>query len=112
MTSMQLFRGMTGIDPELLVQAEKISAEPWRPQKRKTIRRPFLIAALIATMLMLAGCGIAYALRLRSLKIGEYHVPLSPLTKQPRKQPPHWPWMFCPCREYRIRLIIWPDRSG
>ncbi len=75
MTSMQLFRGMTGIDPELLVQVEKMSAEPWRPQKRKTIRRTFLIAALIATMLMLVGCGIAYALRLRSLKIGEYRVP-------------------------------------
>ena len=38
--------------------------------KRKTLRRPFLLAALIALMALLVGCAVVYALRLQDMSIG------------------------------------------
>ncbi|MGN0977211.1 MAG: hypothetical protein ACI4PH_04065, partial [Faecousia sp.] len=75
MTSIQLLKGFTGIDSELLVSVE---AQTCGQKDRKThcgIRRPLLLAALIALLLMLVGCGLVYVLRLQDLKIGERTVP-------------------------------------
>lgn len=41
------------------------------------IRRPLLLAALIALMLLLVGCSVAYVLHLQNLKIGEQTIPLT-----------------------------------
>lgn len=41
---------------------------------RKGIRRPLLIAALIAMMLLLVGCAVAYALSMQDIKIGEHSI--------------------------------------
>jgi len=45
-----------------------------KARKAKTIRRPLLVAAMIALMLLLVGCAVVYALRLQDLKIGEHTV--------------------------------------
>src|SRR5699024_7768899 len=37
-------------------------------------RRPLLIAALIALMLLLVGCGVVYVLKMQDLKLGEAQV--------------------------------------
>ena len=38
------------------------------------IRRPLLLAALIALMLLLVGCGIVYMLKMQNLKLGQSQV--------------------------------------
>ena len=38
---------------------------------RPTIRRPLLIAALIAMLLLLVGCAVAYVLSIQDMKVGE-----------------------------------------
>ena len=75
MTSIQLLKGFSEIDSQLLVSVEK---QIWGQKATKThgrMRRPFLLAALIALLLMLVGCGIAYVLNLQNLKIGEQTIP-------------------------------------
>ena len=75
MTSFQLLKGLTGIDAELLVSVEQQTGRQKEKKSRRGIHRPFQLAALIALMLMLVGCGIAYVLHLHDLKIGEQTVP-------------------------------------
>ncbi len=58
MTSFQLFRGLTGIDSELLESIEQLN---FRNRKRIPAKRILLIAAIIALMLLLVGCAVAYA---------------------------------------------------
>lgn len=38
----------------------------------RTLRRPLLIAAIVALMLLLMGCAVVYALRLQDMKLGEF----------------------------------------
>lgn len=75
MTSFQLLKGFTGIDSELLVSVEQQTGRQKEMKSQRGIRRPFLLAALIAILLMLVGCGIAYVLNLQDLKIGKQTVP-------------------------------------
>ena len=58
MTSFQLFKGLTDIDPEILESIER-----QRVQKRTGLpaKRIFLVAAIIALTLLLVGCAVAYA---------------------------------------------------
>lgn len=58
MTSFQLFKGLTDIDPEILESIEQQCV-----QKRTGLpaKRIFLIAAIIALTLLLVGCAVAYA---------------------------------------------------
>ena len=74
MTSFQLLKGLTGIDSELLVSVEQQTGRQKETKSRRGIHRPFLLAALIALLLMLVGCGIVYVLHLQDLKIGEQTV--------------------------------------
>ena len=67
MTSFQLLKGLTGIDSELLVSVEQQTGRQKEKKSRRGIHRPFLLAALIALMLLLVGCGIAYVLHLQDL---------------------------------------------
>lgn len=75
MTSIQLFKGFSEIDSELLEGAEKKICGVKVKNAHRRIHRPFLLAALIALLLMLVGCGIVYVLHLQDLKIGEQTVP-------------------------------------
>ena len=58
MTSFQLFKGLTDIDSELLESIEQLD---FRNRKRIPAKRILLIAAIIALMLLLVGCAVAYA---------------------------------------------------
>lgn len=49
------------------MRSEKVALNP----RRMSARKIWLIAAVVAMLLMLVGCGVAYALHLQSLKIGE-----------------------------------------
>lgn len=58
MTSFQLFKGMTGIDSEFLLQVEQ---QDFSASRRLYIKKLWLIAAIIALTLLLVGCAVAYA---------------------------------------------------
>ena len=62
MTSFQLLKGLTGIDSELLVSVEKQINGQREKKTHGQIHRPFLLAALIALLLMLVGCAVVYAM--------------------------------------------------
>ena len=57
MTSFQLFKGMTGIDSEFLLQVERQDSPVSR---RLHTKKLWLIAAIIALTLLLVGCAVAY----------------------------------------------------
>lgn len=73
MNGKNILIGLSYIDRKYIEESE----EDMRPKKaalkprRLSTRRIWLIAAVIAMLLMLVGCGVAYALHLQSLKIGE-----------------------------------------
>ena len=58
MTSFQLFKELTGVDPELL---ESIEGRDVRNRTGLPVKRIFLIAAVVALTLLLVGCAVAYA---------------------------------------------------
>ena len=60
MTAYQLFRGLTGVDGELLAAAELVDSRKELAPKKLPARKIWLVAAVIALALLLAGCGIAY----------------------------------------------------
>ena len=76
MTAYQLFRGLTGVDGELLAAAELVDSRKKPAPKKLPARKIWLIAAVIALALLLAGCGIAYVLSLRQLELGTQTIPL------------------------------------
>ena len=57
MTSFQLFKGITGIDSEFLLQVERQDSPVSR---RLHTKKLWLIAAIIALTLLLVGCAVAY----------------------------------------------------
>ena len=65
MTGKDLLTALSGIDGKYIAEA----AAP--VVKVRSLRRPLLIAAAIATALLLVGCGIVYALRLQDMSIGQ-----------------------------------------
>lgn len=74
MTSFQLYKGLSNIDAEFLADIERYSFT-----KRKHAVRPqhAVLAAIICLLaLLLAGCGIVYALHLKQLKIGTEALPI------------------------------------
>lgn len=83
MTNLELFAALSGISMENLSRAEELQNRPSVRRSRKmNIKRAVLIAALIALMLLLVGCTVAYVLHLQDLKIGDY------AHTQPRYIPP------------------------
>ena len=62
MTAYQLFRGLTGVDGELLAAAELVDSRKEPAPKKLPARKIWLIAAVIALALLLVGCAVAYAL--------------------------------------------------
>ena len=70
MNGKNLFLGLNYIDRKFIEEAETDTI----PAKRLSVRRPLLIAAIIALMLLLVGCGIMYVMKMKDLKLGEQTV--------------------------------------
>lgn len=66
MNGKDIFMGLSHIDQKYIAEAE--TASLLRQVPRRSVRRTLLIAALVAVMLLLAGC-VAWMLRLQDLKI-------------------------------------------
>lgn len=64
-----LLLGLNHIDPKYIEEAEKDTLA--KSSGRKRFRRPLLVAAIIALMLLLVGCGVVYVLKMQNLKMGE-----------------------------------------
>ena len=69
MTGRNLLTGLSYIDQTYIAESEGVAAE--KLQRKKALPRPFLIAALIALMLLLMGCAAAIVLHLDSFRLGE-----------------------------------------
>lgn len=75
MKGKDIFLGLSYIDGKYVEEAEfgaftPEKGERAKPRKPKRLRRPLLIAAIVALTALLAGCAVAYALHLRDLKLG------------------------------------------
>lgn len=73
MNGKDIFRGLQYIGDDLIENAEtgQFPAQNQGSGKtRRSIRRPLLIAALIALLLLLVGCAVVYVLKLENVKIG------------------------------------------
>lgn len=69
MKGKDLFLGLSYIDKQYIAEAELESLP-----RHKTLRRPLLVAALVALMLLLVGCAAVYLLSLREIKLGDQEV--------------------------------------
>ena len=69
MTGKDLLIELGNINPQYYDEAERglICAE----KSRRTLRRPLLIAAIVAIMLLLVGCAVVYVLRLQDMSVGK-----------------------------------------
>ena len=69
MNGKDLLISLGNINPRYYEEAENGTLSPGNT--RRGIRRPLLIAAMIALMLLLVGCAVVYALRLQDMSIGQ-----------------------------------------
>lgn len=88
MTSFQLLKGLTGIDSELLVSVEQQTSRQKETKSHRGMHRPFLLAALIALLLMLVGCAVVYVLSLNGIKLGEQLVTYDVYDTNPNSKDP------------------------
>ena len=79
MNGKDIFIGLQYVGEDLIERAEygRFPAAAEKQEKAR-IRRPFLLAALVALLLLLVGCGVVYVLHLENLKIGEQTVAQTP----------------------------------
>ena len=76
MNGKDIFLGLKFVGDDLIEKAEygqfPTKAEMTATQKKRTsIRRPILVAAIIAMMLLLVGCAIVYVLSMKEINIGQ-----------------------------------------
>lgn len=88
MTSFQLLKELTGIDSELLVSVEQQTSRQKETKSHRGMHRPFLLAALIALLLMLVGCAVVYVLSLNGIKLGEQLVTYDVYDTNPNSKDP------------------------
>ena len=69
MNGKDIFKGLRYIDDDIIEEAE-FGMFPAKTVHR-TIRRPLLVAAIIALTLLLVGCAVVYILSLKEIKLGE-----------------------------------------
>ena len=65
-----LFLGLSYVNPKFIEEAETVTRLQEK-QKILSLRRPVLIAALIAMLLMLVGCAVVYVLSMQKIHIGQ-----------------------------------------
>ena len=68
MNGKDIFKGLRYIDDDIIEEAE-FGMFPAKTVHR-TIRRPLLVAAIIALTLLLVGCAVVYILSLKEIKLG------------------------------------------
>lgn len=76
MNGKDIFLGLRYVDEDIIEEAEygTFSSQEdasVQEKKRHSIRRPLLIAAVIALAAVLVGCAVVYVLRMQDVKIGE-----------------------------------------
>lgn len=73
MKGKDIFLGLKYIGDDLVEKAEsgKFRDRERKRDSRPSIRRPLLVAAVIALSLMLVGCGVVYLLKIQDLKIAQ-----------------------------------------
>lgn len=71
MKAMDLLVGLGGVKDSYVIGAEEFRQGKYKV-KRLPVRKVWLIAAVIALMLLLVGCAVVYILRMQNLKVGEY----------------------------------------
>lgn len=69
MNGKDIFKGLRYIDDDIIEEAE-FGMFPAKTVHR-TIRRPLLVAAIIALTLLLVGCAVVYMLSMKEIKLGE-----------------------------------------
>lgn len=69
MKGKDLLMGLGTISPKYYDEAEHDTVT--EAKTRKVFRRPLLVAAIIALLLMLVGCAVVYVLRLQDMSIGQ-----------------------------------------
>ena len=69
MNGKDIFKGLRYIDDDIIEEAE-FGAFPAKTVRR-TIRRPLLVAAIIALTLLLVGCAVVYVLSMKEINIGQ-----------------------------------------
>ena len=76
MNGKDLFLGLKYVGEDLIDEAENhpFPSRAGRAETPRKSHRPLLIAALIALMLLLVGCGVVYVLKMQDLKLGEDQV--------------------------------------
>ena len=73
MKAMDLLVGFGSVKDSYVISAEEFRQGKQKAQiKRLSTRKMWLIAAVIALMLLLIGCAVVYVLRMQNLKVGEY----------------------------------------
>ena len=68
MNGKDLLIGLGSISPKYYDEAENDNIT--EVKRHRTFRRPLLVAAIIALLLMLVGCAVVYVLRLQDMSIG------------------------------------------
>lgn len=72
MKAMDLLTGLNNVGDSYITGAEEFRQGKQKAQiKRLSMRKAWLLAAVIALMLLLVGCTVVYMLRLQDMKIGE-----------------------------------------
>ena len=73
MKAIDLLVGFNSVKDSYVISAEEFRQGKQKAQvKRLSTRKMWLIAAVIALMLLLVGCAVVYVLRMQNLKVGEY----------------------------------------
>lgn len=73
MKAMDLLVGFGSVKDSYVISAEEFRQGKQKAQvKRLSTRKMWLIAAVIALMLLLVGCAVIYVLRMQDMKVGEY----------------------------------------
>ena len=73
MKAMDLLVGFGSVKDSYVISAEEFRQGKKETQiKRLSTRKMWLIAAVIALMLLLVGCAVIYVLRMQDMKVGEY----------------------------------------
>lgn len=68
MNGKELLAGMSYVNSKYIEEAE---GESFRDKGRAGLRKPLLVAAIAALMLLLVGCAVVYVWRMRNIKVGE-----------------------------------------
>lgn len=90
MNGKDIFLGLKYVGEDLIEEAETAQFPVQASQKNthRKIRRPLLIAALIALMLLLVGCAVVYVLSLNGIKLGDQLVTHDVFDENPNSRDP------------------------